>query len=249
MLSRVHDYLRFTLHATDGDIGRLHDVYFDDQSWTVRYLVVETRHWLRGRRVLLAPLRVRGVDWNHREMIVGLSREQIRESPGVETDRPVAEQNAVLFRECYTLPYYWAVGGYLWRAPATGGGRPPRREDRARAGDPHLRSARQLEGYVVRAVDGDAGHLEDFLLDDASWHLRYAVVNTRLWRPARRVLVPSDWIAWVSWIELAIHVDLRLAAIAKAPDADLSHPLTREDEVRLDAVYGRPPRRRLARMA
>jgi hypothetical protein len=261
MLRRVDDLLGFTLHATDGDIGRVHDLYFDDQYWTGRYFVAETRHWLPGRRVLLSPASVRRIDWDRREIVVTLSREQIRESPSVDTDKPVAEQNAeqnaVLFRECYSLPFYWAVGGFLWGpTPFPGGERtaptsvaPRRRESRKRDGDPHLRSTGLLRGYGVRGIDGDIGHVEDFLIDDASWALRCVVVSTRHWRPGKRVLVPSDWIAWVSWIELTVHVDLYLREILNAPEFDASHPFTDQDEAQLRATYGRPPRSRDDRTA
>ena len=86
--------------------------------------------------------------------------------------------------------------------------------------------------------------MEGFLIDDVSWPLRYVVVNTRHWARGKRVLVPSDWIAWVSWIELAIHVDLRFKIVANAPEYDPSHPVTDQDEARLGAIYGRAPRSR-----
>jgi hypothetical protein len=251
MLRRVSDLLGFTIHATDGDIGRVHDLYFDDQRWTVRYLVADTRHWLSGRRVLLSPDSVCRTDWEHREMVVTLSRAQIEESPSVETDKPVARQNAVLFRECYTLPYYWALGGFLWKPNPSPAGRmgagsatAQRRGSRSADGDPHLRSTRLLEGYEVRAIDGDAGHVDDFVIDDASWSLRCVVVRTRHWRPGKRVLIPSDWIAWVSWIELTVHVDLPLHAIVEAPEYDPARPLTEDDEMGLSSLLGRPPRHR-----
>src|SRR5438445_9306589 len=106
------------LHAADGDIGRVHDLYFDDRRWTVRYLVVDTRHWLPGRRVLLSPAAVRLPDWAHHEIVASLSREQIRRCPGIDSDPPVGRRKIALSRECYTLPYYWALGGFLW-TPAT----------------------------------------------------------------------------------------------------------------------------------
>jgi hypothetical protein len=152
MLKRVDELLGFTIHATDGDIGRVHDVYFDDRHWIGRYLVVDTRHWLPGRRVLLSLGSVRKADWTHREIAVALSREQIRHSPGVESDLPLGQWRIALFRECYTLPYYWALGGFLW-APGSGARRAasarsigPSREARRRPGDPQLRSARGTGG-------------------------------------------------------------------------------------------------------
>ena len=118
MLRRVDELLGFTIHAADGDIGRVHDLYFDDRRWAVRYLVVDTRHWLPGRRVLLSPAAVRRPDWAHHEIVASLSREQIRRCPGIDSDPPVGRRKIALSRECYTLPYYWALGGFLW-TPAT----------------------------------------------------------------------------------------------------------------------------------
>ena len=241
MVLRVDELRGFTIHATDGDIGRVYDLYFDDHCWTIRYLVVDTRHWRPGRRILLSPVSVRAVDWAHREIVVALSRDQIRRSPGVDSDQPVGHERIALFRECYTMPYAWALGGFLW-APTPSARRP--RQARRRPGDPHLRSARLLRGYGIKAFDGDVGHVDGFLVDDNSWNLPYVVVNTRHWRPASRVLVPVAWIAWVSWIELAVHVDLPVEQVLSAPDYDPSEPITDADEIRLSTHYGRPIRRR-----
>jgi hypothetical protein len=238
MLHRVDELIGFSIHAVDGDIGRVRDLYFDDQRWTIRYLVVDTRHWLPGRRILLSPVSVRRVDWARREIVVALSREQIRRSPNVDTDQPVGRGRIALFRECYTAPYSWALGGFLW-APAR-----PARQARRRPGDPHLRSTRLLRGYSVKAMDGDVGHVDGFLVDDDSWVLRHVVVDTRHWRPGHRVLIPSEWIAWVSWIELAVHVDLQVERVMNAPDYDPSRSLTSADAARLSVYYGRPDARR-----
>jgi hypothetical protein len=241
MLHRVDELLGFTIHAADGDIGRVHDLYFDDQRWTIRYLVVDTRHWLPGQRILLSPVSVRRVDWARRQIVVALSREQIRRSPKVDSDQPVGRGRIALFRECYTLPYSWALGGFLW---ASGPNPRPAREARRRPGDPHLRSTRLLRGYGVTAMDGEVGHVDGFLVDDGSWALRHVVVNTRHWRSGHRVLIPSEWIAWVSWIELAVHVDLHVERIMNAPDYDPSRSPTSADEARVSAYYGRPDARR-----
>ncbi len=255
MLKRVDELLGFTIHAIDGDIGRVHDVHFDDRHWTGRYLVVDTRHWLPGRRVLLSVASVRTADWTHREIAVALSREQIRRSPGVDSDLPVGRRRIALFRECYTLPYYWALGGFLW-APGTGGPRAafarsigPSRDVRRRPGDPQLRSARVLRGYGVRAIDGEVGHVDGLLIDDRSWVLRCVAVNTRHWRPGIRVLVPSEWIAWVSWIELMVHIDLPVERVLNAPPYEPSEPITGPDEARVSAYYGPSHQRHDLRMA
>ena len=248
MLQRVDELLGFTIHATDGDIGRVRDLYFDDHRWTVRYLVVDTGHWLPGRRVLLSPASIRKAEWARRELVVAQSREQIRQSPSVESHQPIGQRRIALSRECYTLPYYWAVGGFLWgpgmwahRASGQPSGQ-SRREGPGLARDPYLRSARLIRDYQVKAIDGDAGHVEDFLVDDGSWVLRSVVVGTRHWRLGRRVLIPAEWIAWASWIELTVHVDLRVEQILTAPEYDASRPVTESALIRLTAGYGRPTR-------
>jgi len=248
MLHRVDELLGFTIHATDGDIGRVRDLYFDDHHWTVRYLVVDTGHWLPGRRVLLSPASIRKADWARGELVVGQSREQIRESPSVESHQPIGQRWIALSRECYTLPYYWALGGFLWGPgmwTRDASGRPPgrpRRDAPGLARDPYLRSARLIRDYQVKAIDGDAGHVEGFLVDDRSWVLRCVVVRTRHWRPDKRVLIPSEWIAWASWIELTMHVDLPVERILTAPNYDPSRPVTERTLTRLTAVYGRSTR-------
>src|SRR5262249_2719714 len=174
--------------------------------------------------------------------------EQIGRRPSVESHEPIGQRPRALSRECYTLPYYWAVGGCLW-GPGMwahhASGRPsggPRREGLGLARDPYLRSARLIRGYQVKAINGDAGHVEDFVVDDGSWVLRCIVVRTRHWRVGRRVLIPSESIAWASWIELTVHVDLRVEPILTAPEYDSSRPVTERDLTRLTAGYGRPAR-------
>jgi hypothetical protein len=93
-------------------------------------------------------------------------------------------------------------------------------------------------------MDGDVGHVDGFLVDDGSWALRHVVVNTRHWRAGHRVLIPTEWIAWVSWIELAVHVDLQVEHVMNAPEYDPSQSLTSADETRLSAYYGRRESRR-----
>ena len=243
MLQRVDELKGFTIHATDGDIGRVCDLYFDDHRWTIRSIVVDVRHWLPGRRILLSPVSVRDTDWAHREIIVTQSRDQVGKSPSVDTDQPLGRERIAPLRECYTLPYSWAVGGFF-SASAPSAQRP--RAARRRLGDPHLRSTRALGGYGVRAVDGDVGHVDGFLVDDGAWTLPYLVVNTLHWWRSSRLLVPTEWIAWTSWIELAVHVDLRVERIASAPDYDPAQPVTDADELRLSAHYGHPRWRRQA---
>ena len=65
MLRSMKELDGFTIGATDGDIGMVNDCYFDDLSYTVRYVVVDTGGWLTGRKVLLSPIAFRAMDWEN----------------------------------------------------------------------------------------------------------------------------------------------------------------------------------------
>ena len=88
MRHSVKSLFGFTMGATDGDLGEVTDVYFDDQRWTLRYMVVATGRWLHGRKVLISPLSVSGISWDDGVIDLSISQQQVRASPGIDTDRP-----------------------------------------------------------------------------------------------------------------------------------------------------------------
>jgi sporulation protein YlmC with PRC-barrel domain len=247
MLIRISDLNGYTVRATDGDIGTVHDVYFDAESWTVRYLVVDAGGWLTGRRVLVSPRAVRGSDPEAQRLDVALTRQQVENSPHVDTERPVSRQHEIEFARHYEYPYYWG-GPFRWGfEPYPGAVSAPRRSaveeeilarDRQSA-DPNLHSAREVTGYYLGATDGDLGHVDDFLVDDLTWAIRYMVVDTRNWLPGKKVLVSPEWIRDVSWADSRVFVELRREAVERAPEYDPAAPLEREYERRLHEHYGR----------
>jgi hypothetical protein len=260
MLRSTKDLRGYDILATDGEIGSVDDFYFDDEKWGVRYLVANTGGWLTGRRVLLSPMSLGGVDWENRRVQVNLTREQVKNSPGTETDSPVSRTWERDFHAYYGLPVYWG-GGMMWGAAAfpglvvvppggleaAAGERPETpAEPEVDRGDPHLRSAIDVIGHAVQARDGDIGHVEDFLLDDEAWAIRYAAVDTVNWWPGKKVLVPIDLIDRVDWIETEIETGLSREEIRSAPEWDTRVPLTRAYEEQLAAYYAGPVRRQAA---
>jgi hypothetical protein len=230
-----------TLAATDGDIGSVQDLYFDDLTWTVRYLVVDTGTWLPGRQVLISPRSVGAVSDEER-IPVSLTKSQVENSPSTETDKPVDRQYEEEYSRYYGYPYYW-TGPYRWGATAYPGEAlalpatpdaviPP-------PGDPSLRSVWNVMGYYIEATDGDIGHVEDFIVDTREWAIRYMIVDTRNWWPGKKVLVSPEWIREVSWPESRVYVDMSRDAIQQAPEYDPEQPLAREYEERLFGHHGR----------
>lgn len=256
MLRNLSTLNGFTIGAADGDIGRVTDFYFDDQTWTIRHLVVDTGRWLAGRQVLISPLSFKALDWDSSRIVVNLSKQQIENSPSIETDKPISRQREMDYYGYYGMPYYWS-GPYRWGAwatplgygaPVPAAGPPPslsatEREMWAREhqeGDPHLRSVEAVNEYYIRASDGDIGHVEDFVIDDRDWAIRYVVVDTRNWLPGKKVLVSPEWIQDISWSDSLVHLNLTRQQIENSPEYDPSRPLERPYETRLYDYYGRP---------
>ncbi|WP_420473724.1 PRC-barrel domain-containing protein [Noviherbaspirillum sp. ST9] len=222
----------FSIIAKDGELGSVKDVYFDDQEWTVRYLVVDTGGWLTGRKVLLSPHAVTGADWRNHSLAVNLTREQVQNSPSIETAKPVVRQHEVEFYDYYGYPYYWS-GPYLWgytvlpgmleQKPLEDEGR---QEDRVRMeqkrarNDPHLRSADEVIGYDIQATDDTIGHVEDLLFDEESWKIALMVVDTRNWWPGKKVMVPPGRIERVSWEGKSVVVNVTREQIEDSPEYD-----------------------------
>ena len=250
MLKPASGFKGLTIAATDGDIGSVNDLYFDDLSWTIRYLVVDTGTWLPGRQVLISPLSVRQVD---DKILVDLTRNQVQNSPPVEADKPVNRQQEEAIARYYDQRYYWE-GPYRWGLLAYPG-MPPvptapipadamgeemaARERETPSGDPTLRSSRDVTGYYIAALDGEIGHVDDFLVEDRAWAIRYLLVATRNWWPGKKVLISPEWIKTVSWADSQVEVDLRRDEIKAAPEYDPSRPFDREYESRLIEHHNR----------
>jgi uncharacterized protein YrrD len=247
MLRRWHDVRRFTIGATDGDIGTVEDLYFDDRSWTVRHIVVRTGGWLSGRSVLLSPHVVTSVDGPGRALLTELTRDQVRHSPDIDASKPVSRQHEVELYQYYGFPFYW-TGPYRWgpveepSALEPGAYRPRTASGigvDVQAGDPDLRSVREVEGYTISATDGEFGHVEDFLVDELSWAIRYLLVDTRRFWPGKRVLVSPEWIMRVSWGNRAVVVDVTRDQVEHAPEYDPRRVPDRGFEERVHAAHGR----------
>ena len=248
MLYRLHDVRHCVLDASDGEIGDLHDVYFDDRYWTARYMVVDTGKWLPGRKVLLAPECFGAPDVTARRIPVSLNREQIKDSPDRSTDLPVGRQREVELRQYYGWPLYWeaypslGVGATVGMpaAPAAATRVPPNEPPESVQGDSDLRSAKEVSGYHLKVRDGEIGHVEDFLLDDEGWALRYLLVDTRNWLPGKRVLIAPQWAGGVNWAERQIQVDMDRESVKNAPEYNPERVVDREYENRLWDYYGVP---------
>lgn len=250
MLRSVKSLEGFAIGATDGPFGNVKDFYFDDEAWVVRYLVVDTSTWLGGRKVLISPYSIGRSDWAEKLLPATISKQQVKESPGIDTDEPVSRQYEKGFLGYYGYPYYWGgmglwgagyyPGTYLTGTPADYDGyqgylKAPSSDD----GDPHLRSCNAVKGYRIQANDGEIGHVQGFVVDDDTWSIRYMIVNTSNWWVGHKVLVSPEWIKHVSWSGSCVEVSLDRQTIKDAPAYDENLPFGRDDELAIYNHYDR----------
>jgi len=246
MLRSLNDLERYKVSATDGDIGSVVNFLLDDQRWVVRYLVVETGGLLGGHRVLISPISFRRAEWSTRSFHVALTMEKVKNSPSVDVDKPVSRQHEQDYYRYYGYPYYWGYTG-IWGMGAfpglLGAGRwneAPVERARAGSGDVHLRSAREVRGYQVQGSDDAIGQVDDFVIDDDTWEVRYLVIDTSPWWFGKKVLIAPHWATHISWSESKVHIDLSKQQIKNSPEWDANAAVNREYETRLYDYYGRP---------
>ena len=94
MLRSVKKLFEDKLGASDGEIGHVNDFYFDDQNWAIRYLVADTGSWMPGRLVLISPHALGTLYQGGRILLVNLTRQEIENSPLIESHKPVSRQYA-----------------------------------------------------------------------------------------------------------------------------------------------------------
>ena len=237
MLKSIKDLHGYRIHATDGEIGKVDEFLFDDQKWTVRYLVVKTGGWLLGRKVLISTKALAHPNRDLEIFPVGLTKEQIENSPSIDTDKPVTRQHEHDLHAHYGWPAYWEPGAFAGEL-AIAQSEYMGSEDEEKAGDPHLRSTNIVRGYNIYAKDGRIGHIDDFIMDDANWTIKYLIVDIRGWLPERRVIISPRWIEKLDWLASNAYINLAKEDIETSPKFDPSKPMDDDYEDRLHDHYG-----------
>lgn len=261
MLRSMNDLENYAIGGTDGVIGHVRDFYFDDKSWVIRYLIVETGTWLSSRKVLISPIAIDHPNWAEKILPVAITKEQVKNSPDIDTEKPVTRQHEMRYLGYYGYPSYWGDVGLWGRGmypcmliPGYGGIAPApnamqSEADKAYAqaeaarhqnDDPHLRSCKEVIGYQIHAIDGEIGHVLDLLVDEETWAVRYIVVETSNWWLGQRVIFAPQWIQNVSWADSKVYVNVSRQAVKEAPPYDSAAKMNRNQEMGVHEHYGSP---------
>lgn len=222
MLQSIKQLYGNKLGASDGDIGHVKDLLFHDQTWAVRYVVADTGSWLSERQVLLSPHPFLNLFKKGKVLPVNLTRQQIADSPSIETHKPVSRQYEEEYYRYYGWPYYWNGGG-LWGMsgfPVLGLPEKPFPTESTianalppKGSDAHLRSTQAVMGYNIRASDGTIGHVCDFLMDDKSWAIYQLVIKIGHRFSGEEVLLLTSDVERISYDESSVLTKVTREAI------------------------------------
>lgn len=259
MLHNLKDLEGYTISATDGDIGRVKDFYFDDHAWGIRHIVVETGDWLASRKVLVSPHAIQYPDWSGKKLPVAITKGQVRHSPKIDTDKPISRQHESQHLSYYGYPHYWDDEGFWDKnlppallptaAPIAKVERNARQnaevsamkaaQTQRRDNDPHLRSCKEVSGYNILATDGEIGHIDGFIIDEVNWAIRYLIINTSNWWLGHQVLIAPQWFKEVNWAKQTVSISLSRQSVMDAPVFSTIEALDRQFETDLYAHYQR----------
>ena len=250
MLLRTSEIIGCDVLASDGAIGSVVDLLFDDREWVLRWAVVDTGNWLPGRQVLIPPAALRAPEPSSGAIPVDMNREQIRESPGLGTDEPVSRRLESELYDYYGWAPYWTAGPAAYGAalappaspvPPTAVPGDEMRQPEPPEGDPNLRSAGEVSGYYIGATDGEIGHVDDLLVERESWAVRYLIADTGNWLPGRKVLIAPPWAREIDWGDREVRVDLSRRQVEESPEYNPAASVEQDYEARLHEHYGETP--------
>jgi len=231
----------YTIGAIDGEIGKVQRFFFDDKTWKVLYLVVETGNWLMGNEVLIATSALLSPDWEKGIFPIKLTKEQIKNGPGIDTEKPVSRQKEIKKQEFYLKANYWGGGFYAGGLPVSmfhailkDG---PESKEKKSHDNPHLRSTAKVDGYHIEASDGAIGDVVDFIINDYSWQIDFIVVDTGHWFPGKKVLVSPKWIREINYETSTVIINSSIARVKSSPDYNPDEVLIESYEAQLHNHY------------
>ena len=234
----------YEIEASDGAIGTVSDFLFDDRTWKVRWLVVDTGNWLTGRLVLVHPSAIGQADYIRRVLPVKLTKAQVASSPDIFKDQAVSRQHEFNLYDYYGWDPVWGSSyfGPNASAPDVAGRAVAEASVLSRMDDHdrHLRSLSEVTGYDIQASNGAIGHLESVLLEDDGWGIRYLIIDTRNWWPGQHVLISPYAVHEIKWSKHQIVLNASCEQVKASPPWEPLDLIDQAYEKRLHLHYDWP---------
>ncbi|MHB9154792.1 MAG: hypothetical protein ACYC5N_03740 [Endomicrobiales bacterium] len=226
--------------AEDGGLGDVRGFFFDDMQWAVRYFIVETRSRGCAKEVILSTASFKQEDWDSDHLRTDLSLGQVLNGPEVDLSKPLGVEHEERIARYFGWPQYWRARGAEVRhlAATPGGARTVVAEKESATHS--LRSTREIMGFTVKAIDGEAGKAGDLVADDVSWQVHYLEIDAVTSWIGKRVLIAPEWVESIDWQNGLVHVPLSASTIRYSPEYDPSVPISRQYEDKLYDYYKMP---------
>ncbi len=249
MLRLLHDILGYKLDAKDDEFGRVKDFLFDDDHWTVRYLVADTGRWIPKRKVLISPAVLDKPDWEGKDFPVNLTREEIEQQPDLGEAHVVTRNDEWKWYAAYGYPYYympdsafaWGIGAIpvsifeIDRMKAAEQSSPPD-ELKKRI----FRSLRQIHGYSITSGHDALGTVDDLVMDDETWTIRYIKVDAHPLDAERMLLLAPQWLDAADWQAGTLNCRIPRDEVYSSPGFHPDRAIERSYEHELHAYYREP---------
>ncbi len=244
MKRNLKELTGYHIGATDGEVGKVTDFLFDNTSWTIRYLVVETGTWLAGRKVLLSPQALQGTDHDKKVFSVNLTVDQVKHSPLIDTENSVSRQQEEELHQHYPWAGYWShdewAGGIgtagmmtpIIAEPLTDAVHHAMHTDdqqdtgsdvqqhSIKENERHLYNTGNVKGYTIAATNGDVGNVDGFIVDDSSWKIDSLILDTGNWLPGKKVLLSPERIQGLEWLTSRATVNASTDEVKHFPEYD-----------------------------
>ncbi len=245
MKRTLKEVIGYVIKADDGTKGTVKDFLFDQESWTIRYMVADLGKILPGKKVLIPRVFLDKSDWEKGHFQVLMNKRDIENCPDRDEHLPVSRAYEALLHQHYQLDYYWPIS-YGGAVGLEGMLRPPtpvqltddvvKEEDV----DTSLRSFNEVMNYEIECIDKKKGHVKDFILDDTSWQIVYLIVDISHWYSrSKKVMVAVNWMNKINYPEQSISINQSSKMLEEAPEFDPSEPVNLEYEKYLFDYYGR----------
>jgi hypothetical protein len=108
MLSKSKTIKGYKLNSRDGEIGKVKEFYFDDRHWAIRYLIIDTRNWWPGKKVLISPQWIERVSWSESKVFVNIPRKTVKQSPEYTEESLLTRDYETGLHRHYSRQGYWA---------------------------------------------------------------------------------------------------------------------------------------------
>ncbi|QRR00830.1 PRC-barrel domain-containing protein [Dyadobacter sandarakinus] len=187
----------YGLGAIDGEIGKICDVYVDGATWHICYWIVDTGTLLDQRKVMIAAHSVLGIECRNKTFETSLSRNQIKDSPVIDTNKAESNQQEIIsdhFRNYWFLPI---KHGVLLDKEANRG-----------ISNINLRSLEVLLSCKIYGTDSYLGRVIDYILDTKYWKIDYLIIEIGGLFRSQKVLIPIKLINTINWTVLVININM-----------------------------------------